>query len=404
MSDPEIANRPGAPRRTFSRRTLIVTNDFPPRAGGIQTFVWELAIRQPPGSVIVYASDHPDAAAFDAAAPFPVIRYGGIGPRRLGAGLLLPTRRVRREAQVLAREHGCTAVWFGAAAPLALLAPALRRVGVQRVVATTHGHEVGWAILPGARQMLSRIGAGADVVTVLGSYTRRRLARALGEGRPRGPAIARMAPGVEPDRFAGAAAHRSQVRDRLAIPQDAPVLICVSRLVPRKGQDALIKAMTSVRETIPDAVLLIVGRGRYESALRRLAQRADLESAVVFAGAAPEGELVDFYGAGDVFAMPCRTRRGGMDVEGLGIVFLEASAAGLPVIVGDSGGAPDAVQDGVTGRLVDGRDVGAIAAAIVALLGDPRTASAMGDAGREWVSREWTWDRSADQLRSLLDG
>jgi phosphatidylinositol alpha-1,6-mannosyltransferase len=385
------------------RRSLIVTNDVPPRAGGIQTFVWELAIRQPAGSVIVYASDHPDAPAFDAAAPFPIVRYGGIGPRRLGAGLLLPTRRVRREAQRLAREHGCTAVWFGAAAPLALLAPALRRAGVQRVVATTHGHEVGWAILPGARQMLRRIGSGADVVTVLGAYTRRRLARALGEGRSGGPRIARMAPGVQPGRFAAAAAHRSQVRARFAIPDSAPVVVCVSRLVPRKGQDALIQAMTSVRESIPDAVLLIVGRGRYERTLRRLAQRAGLGPAVVFAGAAPDGELAAFYGAGDVFAMPCRTRRGGMDVEGLGIVFLEASAARLPVIVGDSGGAPDAVQDGVTGRLVDGRDIGAIAAAIVALLGDPQAASAMGDAGRDWVSREWTWDQSAAQLRLLLD-
>ncbi len=154
------------------RRTLIVTNDYPPRRGGIQSFVHEVAIRQPAGSVVVYASDHDGAAGFDAAQPFPVIRHPG--------GLLLPTPSARRRIVATARAHGTTAVWFGAAAPLALLAPALRQSGAERIAATTHGHEAGWAMVPGARQALRHIGRHCDVVTYLSEYFRRRLAPAFG--------------------------------------------------------------------------------------------------------------------------------------------------------------------------------------------------------------------------------
>ena len=117
----------------------------------------------------------------------------------------------------------------------------------------------------------------------------------------------------------------------------------------------------------------------------------------------PAGALSAHYAAGDVFAMPCRTRRGGLDVEGLGIVYLEASAAGLPVVGGDSGGAPDAILEGETGYVVPGRDTGALAERLVALLTDPATARAMGDKGRAWIEREWSWDLMAARLRSLLE-
>jgi phosphatidyl-myo-inositol dimannoside synthase len=371
------------------RRTLIVTNDFPPRQGGIQSFVHGLAVRQPPGSVVVYASDHPGSAAFDAAQPFPVLRHP--------TGLLVPTPAVRRRAVAALREFGCTAVWFGAAAPLGLLAPALRAAGAQRVVATTHGHEAGWAMLPGARAALRRIGEGCDVVTYLGEYFRARLQSTLG----RSAELVQLTPGVDTETFRPDV-DGSAVRARHGL-TDRPVIVCVSRLVPRKGQDTLIHAMPLVRHRVPDAALLLVGGGRYREELETLARSLGVADAVRFSGGVPHEELPAHFTAGDVFAMPCRTRRRGLDVEGLGIVFLEASAAGLPVVVGDSGGAPDAVRHGETGFVVDGRDVGAVADRLVQLLTDDRLRARMGAAGRAWVERDWRWDVLAAKLHALLN-
>jgi phosphatidyl-myo-inositol dimannoside synthase len=372
------------------RRTLIVTNDFPPRQGGIQSFVHELAIRQPPGSLVVYASDHPGSARFDAAQPFPVLRHP--------TGLLLPTPAARARAVAALRDFGCTAVWFGAAAPLGLLAPALRDAGAERILAMTHGHEAGWAALPGARQALHRIGDNCDVVTYLGEYFRRRLAGPLG----RSAQLVQLPPGVDIDTFRPDV-DGSEVRARYGL-TGRPVIVCVSRLVPRKGQDTLIRSLPAVREAVPDAALLLVGAGRFREELAALATSLGVQDSVVFAGGVPHEELPAHYAAGDVFAMPCRTRRGGLDVEGLGIVFLEASATGLPVVVGDSGGAPDAVRDGETGLLVDGRDVSAVADRLVVLLRDEPLRQRMGAAGRAWVEAEWRWDLMADRLRGLLDG
>ena len=371
-------------------RTLLVTNDFPPRPGGIQQFVHNLALRQPAGSVVVYASTWRGAGKFDAEQPFEVVRES--------TGVLLPTPAVARRAARLAREHDCDTVWFGAAAPLGLLAAGLRRrAGIRRAVAQTHGHEVGWAALPGARGLLRRIGDGVDVVTYLGAYTRVRLDRVL-HGRTD---LHRLAPGVDVDAYhpgvdGGAVRARHGLGDR-------PVVVCVSRLVPRKGQDTLIRALPQVRRRVPDAVLLVVGGGPYRPTLHRLAREAGVESAVVFTGSVPWEELPAHYAAGDVYAMPCRTRGGGLDVEGLGIVYLEASATGLPVLAGDSGGAPDAVREGETGYVVGGRDVPAIADRLAGLLADPDRARAMGAAGRAWVEREWRWETKAARLTELLE-
>ncbi len=372
----------------MSRRTLIVTNDFPPRQGGIQSFVHQLAVRQPPGSVVVYASDHDGAAEFDAVQPFPVVRH----PTRM----LLPTPAARRRVVYALRQHGCTAVWFGASAPLGLLAPALRAAGAERIVATTHGHEVGWAMLPGARQALRRIGRECDVVTYLGEYTHRRLAGAFG----REATMRQLSPGVDVETF-GPKADGSVVRARYGL-AGRPVVVCVSRLVPRKGQDVLIEALPLVRRQVPDAALLLAGRGRHHDHLLELARRRGVAEHVVLAGGVPPPDLPGYYAAGDVFAMPCRTRRAGMDVEGLGIVYLEASAVGLPVVAGNSGGAPDAVRPGETGYVVDGRDVAAVSAALVRLLRDDELRARMGAAGRAWVERDWRWDVFAARLGQML--
>lgn len=374
-------------------RTLIVTNDFPPRPGGIQAFVHNMAVRQPAGSIVVYAStwrDGSEVRAFDAEQPFPVIRDR--------TKVMVPTPRVTRRAAEILRAEKCDSVWFGAAAPLGLMAPALRRAGAGRLLGMTHGHEAAWAQLPGSRQLLRRIGAGTDVLTYLGEYTRSRIAAAVGP-----EAAARMVqlpPGVDETAFhpeSGGA----EVRRRLGL-AERPVVVCVSRLVPRKGQDTLIEAMPQILADVPDAVLLIVGGGPYRADLEKLAHARGVRDAVRFTGSVPWEELPAHYGAGDVFAMPCRTRRGGLDVEGLGIVYLEASATGLPVVAGDSGGAPDAVLEGETGYVVPGGSAAASAERIVRLLKDEDLRRRMGEAGRRWVERSWRWDLLAGRLTSLL--
>ncbi|MFE7709787.1 glycosyltransferase family 4 protein [Streptomyces sp. NPDC057486] len=378
-------------------KTLIVTNDFPPRPGGIQAFLHNMALRLDPGRLVVYASTwkrSPEGvaatAAFDAEQPFTVVRDP--------TTMLLPTPRVTRRAVRLLREHDCTSVWFGAAAPLGLMAPALRRAGARRLVATTHGHEAGWAQLPASRQLLRRIGEGTDTITYLGEYTRSRIAGALtpeAAGR-----MVQLPPGVDEKTFhPGSGGDR--IRARLGL-SDRPVVVCVSRLVPRKGQDTLILAMPAILAREPDAVLLIVGGGPYAKELEKLAAETGVTDSVRFTGPVAWEELPAHFGAGDVFAMPCRTRRGGLDVEGLGIVYLEASATGLPVVAGDSGGAPDAVLDGETGWVVRGGSVEETADRIATLLGDPELCRRMGERGRAWVEEKWRWDLLAERLKTLL--
>ncbi|MGW7265490.1 glycosyltransferase family 4 protein [Streptomyces sp. NPDC054842] len=378
-------------------KTLIVTNDFPPRPGGIQAFLHNMALRLDPGRLVVYASTwkrgHEGAeatAAFDAEQPFTVVRDR--------TTMLLPTPAVTRRAAGLLREHGCTSVWFGAAAPLGLMAPALRKAGARRLVATTHGHEAGWAQLPAARQLLRRIGESTDTITYLGEYTRSRIASALTpEAASR---MVQLPPGVDEKTFHPGSGGDA-VRARLGL-TDRPVVVCVSRLVPRKGQDTLIRALPRILAAEPETVLLVVGGGPYEKDLRRLAHATGVAGSVRFTGAVPWSELPAHYGAGDVFAMPCRTRRGGLDVEGLGIVYLEASATGLPVVAGDSGGAPDAVLDGETGWVVRGDAPEETADRIVTLLGDAELRHRMGERGRAWIEEKWRWDLLADHLKALL--
>jgi phosphatidyl-myo-inositol dimannoside synthase len=370
-------------------RTLVVTNDFPPRQGGIQTFVAALLARRPAESVVVLASDSPGSAGYDAGLPYPVVRQP--------TGMLLPTRGTAQAAVDLARRHRCDSAFFGAAAPLGLIAPALRSAGVGRLVGATHGHETGWVALPGSRQLMQRIAGHLDVLTYISEYTRGRLAPAL-EGRTR---LAQLSPGVDVDAFTPDA-DGDAVRRRLGL-DDAPVVVCVSRLVARKGQDVLVAGWPQVLARHPRARLLLVGGGPAEASLRRAVSRRGLADSVVFTGSVPVGELPGHYAAGDVFAMPCRTRRAGLDVEGLGMVFLEAAACGRPVVAGTSGGAPEAVQDGVTGHVVDPRSPDAVAGVLADLLDDPERARVMGRAGRAWVEKRWAWTTIAQTFAGLLD-
>jgi phosphatidylinositol alpha-1,6-mannosyltransferase len=369
-------------------RTLIVTNDFPPRPGGIQMFVHALAARRPPGSVTVYAPRWTGWEEFDARQPYRVVRHP--------TSLMLPVRGVGRRAAELVRAEKCDTVVFGAAAPLGALAPAMRTAGARRVIMLTHGHEAAWAGFPPARRLLARIGAHADAITYLGDYTRERLARVMPPSR-----LVRLAPGVDTEVFRPGAGG-AEVRESLGI-GDRPVVVCVSRLVARKGQDTLIRCWPMVLRDVPDAVLLLVGGGPSRRALERQAGSRELRDSVIMTGPVPWSSLPAHYDAGDVFAMPCRTRLRGLDVEGLGIVYLEASATGLPVVAGASGGAPDAVRDGETGVVVDGGRPEQVASALAGLLKDPARARQMGERGRAWIEREWRWDLVAERFARLLD-
>ncbi|WP_459545243.1 glycosyltransferase family 4 protein [Nocardia sp. X0981] len=372
-------------------RTLLVTNDFPPRPGGIQSYLQALAGQLPPDDLVVYAPRWRGDShrRFDAKQSFQVVRHP--------TTLMLPTPGVLRRARKVLRAEGCETVWFGAAAPLALLSPLLRRAGAERVLASTHGHEVGWSMLPGARQALRAIGEHTDVITYISKYTRGRFASAFGPNA----ALEYLPPGVDTEVFRPDPAARAELRERYGL-GDRPTILCLSRLVPRKGQDVLLVAMREIRERIPGAVLVIAGSGPYEDRLRGLAEALGVADDVVFTGRVPAAELAAHHTIADVFAMPARTRGAGLDVEGLGIVYLEASASGVPVVAGTSGGAPETVLDGQTGRVVDGRRADRVAEALIDILADRDAAATMGAAGRAFVERQWRWDTLGARLRQLL--
>ncbi|MGA8544344.1 MAG: GDP-mannose-dependent alpha-(1-6)-phosphatidylinositol monomannoside mannosyltransferase [Mycobacterium sp.] len=376
-------------------RVLLVTNDFPPRRGGIQSYLVELVSRLAATgqhTVVVYAPRWKGADAFDAETRgYQVVRHPST--------LMLPVPSVDVRMRRLIAEHEIDTVWFGAAAPLGLLAQRARQAGASRVLASTHGHEVGWSMLPVARSVLRRIGDDSDVVTFVSRYTRGRFAPAFG---PKA-ALEHLPPGVDTDRFRPDPASRAELRTRLRL-GERPTVVCLSRLVPRKGQDMLIRALPAVRRRVDGAALVIAGGGPYLDKLRGLAERLGVSEHVTFTGGVPAAHLPAYHAMADVFAMPCRTRGAGLDVEGLGIVFLEASATGVPVIAGRSGGAPETVRHNKTGLVVDGRSVNEIADAVAELLADPDRAAAMGAAGRDWVTAQWQWDALAARLSELVDG
>jgi phosphatidyl-myo-inositol dimannoside synthase len=368
-------------------RTLVLTNDLPPRPGGIETFIHELLRRQPADSVVALGPAHDDSDAFDAQAPYEIVRHDSS---------VLPTPRMARRAVEVAKALGCDQVMLASATPLGVLVPRLIKSGLPVSVVMTHGNEAGWASVPGAGRALGRI-SDASFVTYLGDYTRDRIAPALNPSTR----MRRLAPGVDaqhfsPDVDGSAIRHRHGLTGRV-------VIGCISRLVQRKGQDRLIAALPLIRQYVPEAMVLLVGDGPDRKRLEGLVGQHGVSAHVNFVGRAVQGELPAYYAACDVFALPCRTQRFGIDVEGLGIVLLEASATGKPVVAGDSGGAPDAVLDGHTG-LVVGDDQATLANTLINLITDDTRASAMGQAGRQWVLDSWTWDTPAGRLAAMLNG
>ena len=376
-----------------SDKTLFVTNDFGPRAGGIETFIIGLIERLPKSSIIVYTSAQEDTSAYDA----DWLSNFGVEVIRDKSKILLPTPRVNRAVARIVKERTIKTIAFGAAAPLGWMSSTLRKAGAERIVALTHGHEVWWAKVFPFNLMMRRIGSTTDCLTYLGEFTRTAISKAL--TTKSASAMQKIAPGIDIEHFK--AADASALRHSLGL-TEKKVIVSVGRLVHRKGQDFLIESMPQILKQVPDAHLLLVGQGPYREHLEKLVRKHSIEKNVSFIGRIQYKDLPGYICVGDIFAMPSRSRFAGLEVEGLGIVYLEASACGLPVIAGESGGAPDAVIEGVTGFVVDGTNTEQIAKRAIQLLLDEKLRISMGSAGRAWIEKEWRWQIWAGKFSDLL--
>lgn len=370
-------------------KVLVVTNDFPPRIGGINYYVDQIFRRFEPGTVEVVAPRAPDTEAFDRDWPHPVHRW-----RRRA---LLPGPAFHRYLKGIAAAFQPDIVLFGAMVPFGLSGLALRQVTGVPIGGFTHGVEVSVSRVRVLRPVMRLAGQRTALLTAVSGWTLDTLKRDFGDT----PTWGLLPAGIDADQFRPDL-DAEELRDRYGLGDD-PVISCVSRLVERKGQDALIRVLPSVRERVPGTRLLIVGSGRFEEPLRNMVAERNLGDAVVFTGSVPYDELAAHFRVGDVFATPCRHRKFGLEVEALGAVFLQASAVARPAIGGDVGGVSDAIRHGETGLLVDPHSDDAIAAALIELLSDPDRARRMGAAGAKWVHHDLTWDAIAQSLKDLLD-
>lgn len=377
------------------RRHLLVTNDFPPKVGGIQSYLWELWRRLDPESfVVLTASSHPDAAAFDTEQAAKGVRIERV-PGKL---LYFPTPAVGRRVRALAEDVGADLVVLDPVFPLGLLGPGL---GMPYAV-VLHGAEVTVpGRIPMSRQAMARVLHRASLVVSAGTYPAAEGTRAAG-GRM--PAVVEIPPGVDCDHFAPLEeTSRVAVRSALRLPPRGPLVVSVSRLVPRKGMDVLVEASCRLLPSFPELVVAVGGSGRESSRLE--AQVRDTGAPVHLLGRISEDEKAALMGAADVFVMACRNRWMGLEQEGFGIVFVEAAACGVPQVAGDSGGAAEAVEDGVTGLVVKRPDdAGQVAAAIRRLLADPALRQRMGRAARQRATASFDYSRLAPRLARALAG
>jgi len=375
------------------RRHLLVTNDFPPKVGGIQNYLWELWQRLDPATfVVLTASSDPGAPAFDAAQS----ARGVCIERVPGSILFFPTPAALARVRQCVREHAIDLVLLDPALPLGLLGP---RLGVPYGV-ILHGAEVTVpGRVPGARAALAHVLRGASVVISAGGYPAAEGRRAAG---PLAAPVIEIPPGVNAASIVPLkAAERRAARARLGLPATGPLVVSLSRLVPRKGMDVLIEAADRLAPSYPDLVVAIGGEGRVLERLRRQARSSLVPVHVL--GRVSDEDRAALLGAADVFVMDCRNRWLGLEQEGFGIVFLEAAAAGVPQVAGDSGGAAEAVVHGVTGLVVGApEDPGALAEALRALLADPARRRRMGRQGRARAKAFFDYDVLAPKLASAL--
>lgn len=368
---------------------LLVTNDFPPKIGGIQSYLWELWRRLPSDEAVVLTTPHAGALEFDAAAPMRI--------ERVTEKVMLPTSSLRRRVQDLAHEIDADLVLLDPALPVGHLGPGLGRpYGV-----ILHGAEVTVpGRVPGGRRALARVLRGAELVVAAGGYPADEGERAADRGLP----VVLVPPGVDVDRFVPLSdASRAEARKRFGVPPDASLVVSVSRLVPRKGMDVLIEAAARLTTAHPRLEVVIGGSGRDTDRLQRLIHRTGSPTRLL--GRVDDADLPGLYGTADVFSMTCRNRWRGLEQEGFGIVFLEAAACAVPQIAGRSGGAHEAVEHGETGLVVDQPEsIDQVVIALDELLSDPVRRRAMGEAGRRRAVHEFSYDVLAARLRESLLG
>lgn len=358
-------------------RHLLVTNDYPPKVGGIQSYLWEIYRRLPQDKVVVYTTPHPDSESFDQKQTHKIIR----SKQRV----LLPTRQVANQIRSLAEVENIDFIMYDPAVPIGILGP---KIGIPYGV-ILHGAEV---TIPGrvpiARSLIANVLQHAKLVVTAGDYSTKEAIRAAKQNLP----VCVIPPGVDIDRFKPLDEQaRSNIRERFNFKDDDEVILTLSRLVPRKGMDVLISATSELVKTRPRAHLLIAGTGRDLRRLKALAQSTN--APVTFLGFVSDDEVAELYGMADVFGMICRVRWGGLEQEGFGIVFLEAAACGVPQIAGRSGGADEAVLEGETGFVVDNpTDSNAVKQALEKLLTDSETREEMGRNSRARAEKEFSYD------------
>ncbi len=372
-------------------RHLLVTNDFPPKVGGIQNYLWELWRRLPPDEVTVLTTPYRDDDVFDATQAYRI--------ERSREPVLLPQPVLRRRIRHLAAEVGAAAVVLDPGLPVGAIGPSL---GLPYAV-VLHGSEVTVpGRLPGSRRLLGRVLAGAGLLIAAGGYPEAEARRAIGASGGV-PPVVQIPPGVDTGRFVPLAAiERAAARARLDLPATGSLVVSVSRLVPRKGMDTLIEAAALLAPSHPELTVAIAGSGRDHARLEQLVRRRG--APVRLLGRVADADLPDLYACADVFALLCRTRWGGLEQEGFGIVFLEAAASGVAAVAGRSGGAAEAVADGRTGIVVDPPDDPAkVAEAIAAMLADPERTRGWGAEARRRAEDDFAYDRLAARLHDALD-
>ncbi len=378
---------------------ILVTNDFPPKVGGIQSYLWELWRRLPPSDVTVFTASHLEARWWDSRQDFRIVRAR--------QPVLLPEPHLAKRVRQLAGQVGAKAVVIDPALPLGLVGPGL---GLPYAV-VLHGAEVSVpARLPASRQLMARVLRNASLVISAGGYPEAEARRALGPGEKFPPSV-QVPPGVDTRRFQPLSTlERASARARFGLQAERPLVLSVSRLVPRKGMDTLIEAASSISGRFPGLQVAIAGAGRDRRRLEKMAARSPTR--VSFLGRVPDADLPQLYACADVFALCCRSRWGGLEQEGFGIVLVEAAAAGIPCVTIGTGGAAEAVVDGVTGLVVDGsqrwarrghaKEVAGVARALAAVLEDPAASHKMGEAGRRRAQEQLSYGVLARRLESAL--
>lgn len=366
---------------------VLVTNDFPPKVGGIQSYLWELWRRLPPDRFAVLTTPYSGDAAFDAAQPFRV--------ERSRQRVLFPTRAVARHVDELVDQTKASLAVLDPALPLGHVG---RRLAVPYAV-VVHGAEVSVpGRLPGSHALLRRVLTGAVHIVAAGHWVAAQAENVAG----RTLATTVVSPGVDVDRFRPLdSEQRAAARASFGLPVDGHVVVSVSRLVPRKGMDTLIEAAALLAPDHPDLVVAVAGGGRERNRLDRLVRRSG--APVRLLGRVDDEQLPALFGCADVFAMLCRNRWAGLEQEGFGIVFLEAAACGVAQVAGDSGGAGEAVVDGETGFVVRRpQDAAAAAQVIGRLLGDAELRRSQGHSARARAEHEYAYEVLAARLDEAL--